>query len=166
MSNIEEYASFARLGFYPSTRTNGFAVHMNVCAENLSAVRKMIKEVLAVLGVDGETVESARLVASELVGNAVRACGHWAPVIVEVEVGGAGVWVRVHDPDPVRLPVRAGTSADDPEVESGRGLWLLDALTPGWDVAVTPIGKQVRCLLPREGSLPLACAAGTEGTDA
>ncbi|MEU9886986.1 ATP-binding protein [Sphaerisporangium sp. NPDC051011] len=116
--------------------------------ENLRAVREVAQSVLTAAGVDREMVESARLVASELVGNAVRACGHWVPVVVEIESDRRGIWVRVHDPDPYRLPRRTGIAADDDQAESGRGLWLLDALAPGWDVALTPIGKQVRCLLP------------------
>ncbi|RCG31879.1 ATP-binding protein [Sphaerisporangium album] len=121
---------------------------MNVCEENLRAVREVTLSTLTAAGIDSETAEAARLVASELVGNAVRACGHWAPVVVEIESGRRGVWVRVHDPDPDRVPVRATIAPDDDQAESGRGLWLLDALAPGWDVALTPIGKQVRCLLP------------------
>ncbi|MFC7382449.1 ATP-binding protein [Sphaerisporangium rhizosphaerae] len=138
----------AELGFYLARGPRGFVVHMNVCEENLRAVRKVTLEVLAAAGVDLETAESARLVASELIGNAVRACGHWTPVVVEVEQDATGIWVKVHDPNPARLPVRSATAPDHPNAESGRGLWLLDALAPGWDVALTPIGKQVRCLLP------------------
>ncbi|GII64224.1 hypothetical protein Skr01_43090 [Sphaerisporangium krabiense] len=143
----------ASLGFYLTTRASGFVVHMNVCEENLRAVREVTQAVLGAAGVDVEVVESARLVASELVGNAVRACGHWAPVVVEVEADSRGVWVRVHDPCPDRLPVRTGVAGGDDQAESGRGLWLLDALAPGWDVALTPIGKQVRCLLPNPRSV-------------
>ncbi|WP_248962216.1 ATP-binding protein [Sphaerisporangium perillae] len=134
---------------------------MNVCEQNLQAVRAVTLEILAAAGVDMEVAESARLVASELIGNAVRACGHWAPVVVEVEQDVKGIWVKVHDPNPARLPVRSGTAPDDPNAESGRGLWLLDALAPGWDVALTPIGKQVRCLL----SSPEAERVGMPGGD-
>ncbi|MET8156142.1 ATP-binding protein [Sphaerisporangium sp. NPDC005289] len=145
---VTEEQTKAALGFYLVGRHDGFVVHMNVCEENLRAVREATLKVLTGAGVDIELAESARLIASELIGNAVRACGHWAPVIVEVEQDARGIWVKVHDPNPARLPVRSGTAPDDPNAESGRGLWLLDALAPGWDVALTPVGKQVRCLLP------------------
>ncbi|GII89113.1 hypothetical protein Ssi03_71030 [Sphaerisporangium siamense] len=148
----------AGLGFYLAVREDGFVVHMNVCEENLRAVREVTQVVLGAAGVEMEVVESARLVASELVGNAVRACGHWAPVVVEVEADSRGVWVRVHDPCPDRLPVRTGVAPGDAQAESGRGLWLLDALAPGWDVALTPIGKQVRCLLPNPTSAAVRIA--------
>ncbi|WP_214415276.1 ATP-binding protein [Sphaerisporangium fuscum] len=153
---MQEQLTEAALGFYLANRPGGFVVHMNVCEENLRAVREVTLKSLVAVGVDIEAAESARLVASELIGNAVRACGNWAPVVVEVEVDSGGIWVKVHDPNPHRLPVRSATAPDD-QAESGRGLWLLDALAPGWDVAVTPIGKQVRCLLPG----PQAVASGT-----
>ncbi|MEV6986235.1 ATP-binding protein [Sphaerisporangium sp. NPDC051017] len=154
----------AEPGFYLARAASGFIVHMNVCEENLRAVRKVTLEVLAAAGVNIETAESARLVASELIGNAVRACGHWVPVVVEVEQDTKGIWVKVHDPNPAHLPVRSGTAPDDPNAESGRGLWLLDALAPGWDVVLTPIGKQVRCLLPAPEAL-LAVVLGTADTE-
>ncbi|WP_267888241.1 hypothetical protein [Streptomyces sp. NRRL S-4] len=37
---------------------------------------------------------------------------------------------------------------DDVTAEFGRGLPLMDLLAPGWDVTLTPVGKQIRCLLP------------------
>ncbi|WP_424528869.1 ATP-binding protein [Sphaerisporangium viridialbum] len=150
----------AALGFYLATRPGGFVVHMNVCEENLRAVRDVTLKSLAAAGVDSETAESARLIASELIGNAVRACGNWAPVVVEVEQDDKGIWVKVHDPNPARLPVRSNTAPDDDQAESGRGLWLLDALAPGWDVALTPIGKQVRCLLPAPEAVRIRIVGG------
>ncbi|MFC6079813.1 ATP-binding protein [Sphaerisporangium aureirubrum] len=144
----------AKLGFYPATHDRGLIVHMNVWSESLQAVRGLIKQVLGEKGVDSENVESVRLVASELIANAVKACGHWVPVVVEVEMTSTGIWIKVHDPNPHRLPVRSRIPPNDPEAESGRGLWLLDALAPGWDVALTPVGKQVRCLIPRQVTIP------------
>ncbi len=153
----------AALGFYLAARPGGFVVHMNVCEENLRAVREVTLARLVAAGVDGEVAESARLVASELIGNAVRACGDWAPVVVEVEQDSKGVWVKVHDPNPARLPVRSSTAPDDDQAESGRGLWLLDALAPGWDVALTPIGKQVRCHLPAPDAVRVSIFSGDLG---
>jgi hypothetical protein len=101
-----------------------------------------------------DTVENVQLVASELVGNAVRAYGDLVPLVVEVETDDAeaGVWVKVHDPDPVRRPRRSRVAMDDAEAVCGRGLSLIDFLAPGWDVSVTPIGKQVRACLPYTAS--------------
>ncbi len=97
---------------------------------------------------------------SELLGNAVRACDDFVPLVAEVAAEppqrcGAsaqrGVRVRLHDPYRLALPVLSGVRLDDPEAESGRGLPLIDLLAPGWRVAGTPVGKQVRCRIPAEG---------------
>lgn len=82
----------------------------------------------------------------------MRACGDFMPLVAEVEaVLRPGVWVRLHDPDGRRRPQRVpGAQLDDVEAESGRGLPLMDLLAPGWDVVTTPIGKQVRCLVPKD----------------
>ncbi len=134
-------------GFYLRPRLQGFAVHLNANPQHLSDVRALTAKVLTVAGVDADTVESAQLVVSELVGNAVRAFGDWVPLVVEVNAAPFGVAVNVHDPDPRRLPRRRGVALDDAEAESGRGLSILDLLAPGWRIARSPIGKQVRCRL-------------------
>jgi hypothetical protein len=97
------------------------------------------------------------LVISELFGNAVRACGDFGLLVAEGAVEspqGSGVaerGVRVrHDPYRLTFPVLRCVRLDDPEAESGRGLPLIDLLAPGWRVAGTPVGKQVRCRIPAE----------------
>ncbi|MFE7077226.1 ATP-binding protein [Streptomyces sp. NPDC057620] len=95
-------------------------------------------------GVDPDLGESAEMVVSELLGNAVRACGDHVALIVEVCVTGCGVQVNVHDPAD-RLPCRSAVVMDSDSAESGRGLGLLDVLAPGWDVVSSPVGKQIRC---------------------
>lgn len=83
--------------------------------------------------------------ASELVANVVRMCGPFTPVVVRV--GGLldEVWVDVHDPEPSVLPQRRQVPPGNGEFESGRGLWTLDVLAPGWTVEPTELGKRVRC---------------------
>jgi hypothetical protein len=99
-----------------------------------------------------DTVDSAQLVLSELVGNSVRAYGDHVPLVVEVYVTSYGVVVNVHDPDPDTLPRRRVTPLDSAQAETGRGLALVDLLAPGWHVRRSAIGKQVRCRLPAEPS--------------
>ncbi|MFI7337046.1 ATP-binding protein [Streptomyces sp. NPDC050085] len=154
MTLMAETVMEAAPGFYLVTKDRGFAVHINASADHLHLVREMAGKTLAEVGVDSETAENAQLVASELIGNAVRACGDLVPLVVEVEADTAdeGVWVKVHDPDPVQMPERSGVAMDDPTAVSGRGLSLIDFLAPGWDVALTPIGKQVRAHLPYTGT--------------
>ncbi|MFJ5226177.1 ATP-binding protein [Streptomyces sp. NPDC088400] len=90
-------------------------------------------------------VRTSSMPSSELIGNAVRACGDHVPVVVEVYAVSFGVAVTVHDPDPDTVPRRRGVALDNAVAESGRGLVLLDLLAPGWHVIRSSIGKQVRC---------------------
>ncbi|MFD0316243.1 ATP-binding protein [Streptomyces flavalbus] len=135
-------------GFYLRTRPTGFAVHINASAAHLRRVRELAEKTLYEAGVDPGISETVLLVASELIGNSVRACGDHVPLVVEVDAGQAGVSVRVHDPEPGRLPRRRPVALDDAEAESGRGLGLIDLLAPGWQVRSTPVGKQIVCSLP------------------
>ncbi|MEV0095282.1 ATP-binding protein [Streptomyces sp. NPDC050738] len=145
-------APTAALGHYLAPTPTGFTLHMSASPRNLRAARGLTARALLGAGAPPELVDAAQLVLSELYGNAVRACGDYVPLIAEVEAGAAGVWVRLHDPDVSRRPQRApGVRLDDAHAESGRGLPLMDLLAPGWDVVATPVGKQVRCLLPVSG---------------
>jgi len=101
-------------------------------------------------GIEADAVDSAQLVLSELVGNSVRAYGDYVPLVVEVYVTAFGVAVKVHDPDPGALPRRRATPLDSAEVETGRGLGLVDMLAPGWSVRRSVIGKQVCCRVPTD----------------
>jgi anti-sigma regulatory factor (Ser/Thr protein kinase) len=135
-------------GFYLLVRASGFAVHMSASASHLRFVRQLADATLAAAGVDPELTQDVQLVASELIGNSVRACGDLVPLVVEVDTDPRGVSVKVHDPDRRALPRRSGMPSDC-GAESGRGLPLVDLLAPGWRVSRTPIGKQI-CYLPYE----------------
>ncbi|KFG01467.1 hypothetical protein IQ62_07180 [Streptomyces scabiei] len=146
------------LGWYHTPTPSGFVLHLTATPDHLRATRTLIAKTLADAGVGEDLVYSTQLVMSELCGNAVRACGDFVPLVAEVEVAplgcgadaGRGVRVRLHDPYRRTLPVRGGVRLDDPEAESGRGLPLVDLLAPGWRVAGTPVGKQVRCWIPAQ----------------
>ncbi|MEV8394384.1 MULTISPECIES: ATP-binding protein [unclassified Streptomyces] len=138
----------ATLGHYLAPTPAGFSLHMSASPRNLRAVRGLTEATLLKAGVSPNGVDCAQLVLAELYSNAVHACGDYVPLVAEVEVGMAGVWVRLHDPDRSRMPWRTEVPLDDPEAESGRGLRIVDVLAPGWDVMPTPVGKQIRCLLP------------------
>ncbi|MFJ4710245.1 ATP-binding protein [Streptomyces anulatus] len=120
---------------------------MSASPRNLRAVRGLTEATLLGVGVAPDLVDSAQLVLSELYGNAVHACGDYVPLIAEVESAPTGVWVRLHDPGRQCFPRRRGAQLDDPAAESGRGLPLIDLLAPGWDVTLTPVGKQICCLV-------------------
>ncbi|MFD4763723.1 ATP-binding protein [Streptomyces sp. NPDC058439] len=136
------------VGRYVRYRSRGFAAHINASGPNLRSVRELTAKALAERGVQGDVADTAQLVVSELVGNAVRACGDHVPVVVEVYAAAFGVAVNVHDPDPRTVPRRRGIALDDAEAEAGRGLALLDLLAPGWHVVRSSIGKQIRCRVP------------------
>ncbi|MFJ8001838.1 ATP-binding protein [Streptomyces sp. NPDC096310] len=138
----------ATLGHYLTPNPTGFSLHMSASPRNLRAVRGLTEATLRNAGVSPDGVDCAQLVLAELYSNAVNACGDYVPLVAEVEAGAAGVWVRLHDPDQSRMPWHSGVAMSDPEAESGRGLRIVDVLAPGWDVLRTPVGKQIRCLLP------------------
>ncbi|MEU5837429.1 ATP-binding protein [Streptomyces diacarni] len=137
----------AALGWYFAHTPTGFVLHMCASPRNLRAVRALTAATLGEAGIDPDLHASAQLVLSELYGNALRAGSDYVPLVVEVglDVDGQGVTVRLHDPVRDCLPLRSGVPLDDARAESGRGLALIDLLAPGWDVARTPVGKQVRC---------------------
>ncbi|MCC9307342.1 ATP-binding protein [Kitasatospora sp. RB6PN24] len=139
----------ATLGFYLQPQPDGFVLHMSASREHVQAMRSHVFKAVTGAGVDEDTADSARLVASELVGNAVRLCGPWAPVVVRVVNDAEEVKVQVHDPEPSVVPRRSRQLPDNVTAETGRGLWILDAIAPGWSVEPSPIGKQISCILPR-----------------
>jgi anti-sigma regulatory factor (Ser/Thr protein kinase) len=141
----------AECGFYLALRPGGFILYMSASAEHLHEMRARVFKEVCGAGIGEEVADAARLVASELVGNAVRLCGPWAPVVVQLDGLPDGVLVQVHDPEPAAVPERREVPPDNDESESGRGLWILDVLAPGWSVKPTPFGKQIRCHLPCQG---------------
>ncbi|MFF7636390.1 ATP-binding protein [Kitasatospora sp. NPDC008050] len=140
----------AACGFFLVPRPDGFVLHMSASAEHVRAMRSHVFVALASAGAAEELAEAARLVASELVGNVVRLCGPWAPVIVQVACSDDRILVQVHDPEPSAQPRRHPEPPDNAHAKKGRGLWILDVLAPGWTVDPTPVGKQITCVLPRE----------------
>ncbi|MFE7777657.1 ATP-binding protein [Streptomyces sp. NPDC057445] len=127
---------------------NGLRASMPADAMNLRGVRRLIARILMAEGLSVETADAACLVLSELVGNAVRACGDGVLLTIELRLADEGVVVAVTDPDPSRLPHTTDTALDSAEAESGRGLALIDALCTEVSVRTTSVDKQVRCVLP------------------
>jgi anti-sigma regulatory factor (Ser/Thr protein kinase) len=148
---VAEERAAAGPGFLLTSRSGGFTVHLIASACHARFVRELADKTLCEAGVDAETTASVQLVTSELIGNSVRACGDFVPLVVDIDTGPDGVTVKVHDPDGDRLPCRAGTALDDETAESGRGLGLVDLLTSGWQVTRTPVGKQLSCRVDYQG---------------
>jgi anti-sigma regulatory factor (Ser/Thr protein kinase) len=106
-------------------------------------------------------VETAEVLVSELVTNAVKAtAGHDDQLPVRLQLSGdsARVLIEVWDADP-RPPAPKGLGEDglpDPQEEGGRGLFLVAALSARWDWYPThePAGKVVWCALAAESLGP------------
>ncbi|MFF7858995.1 ATP-binding protein [Streptomyces sp. NPDC007904] len=137
-------------GLVVSKRAKGFHAVLTASPEAFSAVRALTRSVPTRCGGGPSLGETAELVVSELMGNAVRASTSEAsePVhlIVEVYATAPGIDVIVHDCVPGQ-PTRRDVALDSTEAMSGRGLHLLDLLTDHWTVEPSPLGKQIRCHL-------------------
>lgn len=84
--------------------------------------------------------ETAVLIVSELVTNAVRHASTGRPLVaLRLEIAGASVRIEVHDDDP-RWPE---PSTPDSLDESGFGFVLVNALASKWGVNDTAAGKAV-----------------------
>jgi serine/threonine-protein kinase RsbW len=110
------------------------------------AARAFVAETLSAWDVQGDGVEAAKLVVSELVTNAVL----HAPESPTISVG-----LRLSE-DVVRVLVTDG-GLQEPErrappdpwtAETGRGVWLVDAFTEQWGIEMHGLdGKTVWCEL-------------------
>jgi anti-sigma regulatory factor (Ser/Thr protein kinase) len=99
--------------------------------ESAGRVRDALGHWLHSSGLAARTVEDARLVATELVGNAVR---HARPlgngtVLVRWHQDGAALELSVSDGGGTTVPERVEAAPTD---VSGRGLAIVDALTSTW----------------------------------
>jgi PAS domain-containing protein/anti-sigma regulatory factor (Ser/Thr protein kinase) len=98
--------------------------------------RGIVRATLADWGLD-ELVDTACLVVSELVANAVLHAG--SGIVLDLHPVDGGVRVAVHDPDerqPQPQPL-------DPDSERGRGMHLVDGVATRWGVDTTSYGKRV-----------------------
>lgn len=132
---------------------NDAVVEMRVPFEPASAalVRDKLRAWLTRQGTDEDTVEDARLVASELVGNALR---HATPL----ETGVVLVGWRAEDGS-LAFKVSDGGGPTSPqqrvasqEETGGRGLQIVAALADRWWVDRVPGGTTVHAVLPLQGS--------------
>ena len=106
-----------------------------------SAVRRELALDLELHGFDDESIDTVTLVASELVGNAIRHAGvaEHSELDVGWTVGADEVYLTVEDPSPEPPKRRYATA----ESRSGRGLAIVDTLAAAWGSEPTPRGKRV-----------------------
>jgi anti-sigma regulatory factor (Ser/Thr protein kinase) len=125
-----------------------FEVRIPARASEAAGVRRAIRAELARYGLERDHAESAQLVASELIMNAVM---HGAePVVVRLSVEQGVTVLEVYDGGdgtPVLAPDHAGHTA--------RGLRVVAALCTDWGVVRSPDGgKTVWCALPQVDETP------------
>lgn len=105
--------------------------------ESTTAARRFAERTMTGWSVDGERFETARLLVSELVANAVTHAETDVRLYLDLT------------PDRLRVEVRDGAEGqprarhprhDDP---TGRGLMIVEALADRWGVEPTPPGKTV-----------------------
>jgi anti-sigma regulatory factor (Ser/Thr protein kinase) len=110
--------------------------------QSAARARHFVARTLAAWQVLTEAAETAVLLTSELVTNALRYSQGSVDLHLHLEVieQTQTVRVSVHDADP-RMPQLLAVAA---EAENGRGLWLVDALAKRWGTEQLPgDGKQV-----------------------
>lgn len=115
-------------------------------AESAARARALVRNALNVWALD-DLADIAQLIASELVGNAVRhARGHLVRVaVLRVEAG--CVRVSVVDRSSELPAVRTGLTEGE---TGGRGLLVLGALAARWGTDPLPWGKRVWAECSRE----------------
>lgn len=115
---------------------------------SVRAARTNVTVALRAFGVPHQTIDDARIIVSELVGNALR---HAQPL----STGGLTVGIEVDD-DSVRVWVSDGGSDTLPALVSspvlairGRGLAIVRTLTRSWGVQERASGNTVFGVLAR-----------------
>lgn len=111
-------------------------------------VRRQLAFDLGSYDLPDDAIDDVLLVASELVGNAVRHTGasHHGTLDVSWDVDSSGVRVCVGDPS-AEPPVVRTVGLDEP---SGRGLQIVEAVADGWGVEHAERGKRVWAHVPTQ----------------
>jgi anti-sigma regulatory factor (Ser/Thr protein kinase) len=107
-----------------------------------SLARQALRQLLASARIDTETSETAVLLATELVTNAVEHGRGAAYLDADV----ADQVIRLEVTDSSTVAPRPNTEVGELD-ERGRGLILIDALASRWGVRPRPDGKTVWCEL-------------------
>jgi anti-sigma regulatory factor (Ser/Thr protein kinase) len=102
------------------------------------AARNFVADVLAKTGADDDTVESAKLLTSELVTNAALYANR-GQIHVNVEFTGKQVTVTVTDAGRTRAHI--STEAPAEEEEHGRGWVLVEGMSAGCGIERIPGGN-------------------------
>jgi anti-sigma regulatory factor (Ser/Thr protein kinase) len=119
-----------------ANRPAGSAVELPCSPDSAARARRHVLELCDAWS-RGELCPVVQLVTTELVANAVRHAR--TAVRLSLRPTSTGVLVEVADDSP-RMPERRDPGLFD---ESGRGLWLVDAMAARWGVERGERGKRV-----------------------
>ena len=111
------------------------------------SARALVRDLCATASIGPQAVETAVLLVTELVSNAIQHGGGSA--LVDADVDRTRLRVAVADSDP-RLPTAALAAID---AERGRGLLLVEALSSRWGATPRDDGKVVWFELDHMSSL-------------
>ncbi|SCK46774.1 Anti-sigma regulatory factor (Ser/Thr protein kinase) [Streptomyces sp. WMMB 714] len=120
------------------TGVPGYSETLPRAPESVATARRLVRTALATWRLE-QLSDSAALVVSELVTNAVQHARSSAIRVVVTRPGPASVHVAVVDKSRV-APVPCRASEDD---EGGRGLALVELLADKWGADPLPWGKRV-----------------------
>jgi anti-sigma regulatory factor (Ser/Thr protein kinase) len=112
-----------------------------------------LRHALASWGISRELIETAELVTSELVTNAVKALA----MVAEAGLGQI-VLTLCYARQALRIEVTDAStnppvcSHVPPDAESGRGMFIVETLSSEWSYSFLPsgLGKTVYCVLPTD----------------
>ena len=111
--------------------------------------RRFVNHVVALWSVPQEVAESVELAVSELVTNAAR----HSEDSVDVRLARPGDVLRIEVGDSSHRMPRGGEQGDL-DMTSGRGLFLVEAVSDRWGVDSTGLGKTVWCEFDLAGAFP------------
>ena len=115
-------------------------------ASSVPVARQQLKHWMSDLGGSGERIEDARVVISELLGNAVRHASPLADgsILVTWGLDRGAVSLAVTDGGSGTGPRRVDTPTS---ALTGRGMAIVDALAEDWWLEQTPTWSTVHALL-------------------
>jgi anti-sigma regulatory factor (Ser/Thr protein kinase) len=107
-------------------------------APSVKRARDEVAAALRAMGWHDDSIDRARVVASELATNALLHAGTGFEVTIRIE---DSAWIEVADGAPAALPQQRA-DPDDPR-PGGMGLYLVDAMAEEWGVEQDLSGKVV-----------------------
>ncbi|GGR92827.1 hypothetical protein GCM10010252_34370 [Streptomyces aureoverticillatus] len=151
-------ATRARLGAFAKGRAEGgepcVTFTLAAMPSSVARARRLTRERLSSLAVGDDACDTAALVVSELVTNAIV---HTASrtVVCEICTGADTVRIAIRD-EGHGAGVPRPTGLRGPDEEHGRGLLLVSAVSSAWGVQDSGSGLSVWAELPRSPD-PAAC---------